>query len=360
MKKMLATLSVAAVLGTGIGAGQVIVSQILEPEADVAFPVAAPLHAGNPMSTPEDVIIDVTRRVSPAVVSITSRFGEGSGVIIRADGVILTNSHVLGANMVRDPSALTGTSVGVGLADGTTVTGKVLGIAPDIDIAVVKIEGRNYQAAALGNSDELRIGQSAIAIGNPAGFERSVTTGIVSAINRSLGAERTVGYDELIQTDAAINPGNSGGPLLDSKGQVIGINTSIVRDTRQGTLVGLGFAIPINLAREVADQIVRTGRVVRPYFGINYEDNNRETARYFELPTESGIIVTLVGRDTPAFGAGIRPGDIITRIGSAEITSGGDFRKLLRETPPNTTVKVEGFRNGRPFTADLRLVERGA
>src|SRR5687768_14051351 len=181
MKKLLATLSVAAVLGTSIGAGQVIVSQILEPETEIAFPVAAPLHAGNPISTPEDVVVEVTKRVSPAVVSITSRYGgEGSGVIIRGDGIVLTNSHVIGGSRGN------GSTVSVGLANGSTVQGQVLGVAPDLDVAVVRITDRgNYQPAPLGNSDNLQIGQSAIAIGNPAGFERSVTTGVVSALNRS-------------------------------------------------------------------------------------------------------------------------------------------------------------------------------
>jgi S1-C subfamily serine protease len=354
VKKLIATLSFAAVLGTAIGAGQVIVSQIIEPGAEIPLAVASPVHAGNPMSTPEDIIIEVTRRVSPAVVSITSRFGEGSGVIIRNDGVVLTNSHVIGGQRGN------GGQVSIGLANGTSVQGQVLGVAPDLDIAVVKISDRgNYQPAPLGNSDDLRIGQSAIAIGNPAGFERSVTTGVVSALNRSLGVDRNnVSYDELIQTDAAINPGNSGGPLIDSKGQVIGINTMIMRDTYQGTLVGLGFAIPINLARDVAEQILETGRVVRPFFGINFQDNNQEMARYFALPTDRGIIVSRVGGNSPADDAGLRQGDIITRIGAVEIRDAGDFRKVLRETSPNTTVRVEYLRDGRRMSSDIRLGER--
>ena len=351
MRRFIAGVTFAAVVGTGIGAGQAAMQRYLFDGDEATF--VTPAFAGSPLTTPEETIINVTRNVSPAVVSITSRYGSGSGVIIRSDGVILTNSHVIRGS--RPGPVTAGTPVQVGLANGTTLDGRVLGGAPDLDIAVVKIEGRNFRAATLGNSDQLQIGQAAIAIGNPAGFERTVTTGVVSATNRSLAAEGAVGYDELIQTDAAINPGNSGGPLLNSRGEVIGINTAVVRDSYSGTLVGLGFAIPINMARDVANQILETGRVVRPLFGIGYAENTRETARYFDLPVADGIIVTRIGRGSPAARDGIRPGDIITQLGDTPIREGADYRKWIRETRPNSTVRVAGFRDGRRFSADVRL-----
>jgi serine protease Do len=369
MRRIVTGMALAGALGLGIGAGQTALSARLgAPMAGLsagaasgaaasgssagpaAANPAANAAAGALAATPEQTIIEVTKRVSPAVVAITTRFGAGSGVIIRADGVILTNAHVLTDPRTRRVVQ----SVEVGLANGQTYTGRVLGSAPDIDIAVVRIDDRNLPAAMLANSDELQVGQSAIAIGNPQGFERTVTTGIVSALNRSLGSAGVVGYDELIQTDAAINPGNSGGPLLDSQGRVIGINTAVLRQS-----VGLGFAIPINLARDVAEQILTTGRVVRAYFGVNFQDNERELARYYQLPVERGIIITGVGAQTPAAAAGIRPGDIITEIGGTTITHGGDFRRVLRETRPGTTVRIRGYRqNGQEFTTDVRVVER--
>jgi S1-C subfamily serine protease len=340
MRRIATGLALAGTLGLGIGAGQAMFDGS-----------SAPVFATPAQPTPEQTVIEVTRRVSPAVVSITTQFGAGSGVIIRSDGVILTNAHVL----AEPRTGRVVQTAQVGLANGSTYQGRVLGAAPDLDIAVIRIDENNLPAAALANSDELQVGQSAIAIGNPQGFERTVTTGVVSALNRSLGVTAgIVAYDELIQTDAAINPGNSGGPLLDSSGRVIGINTAVLRQA-----VGLGFAIPINLAADVAEQILTTGRVVRAFFGIEYRDNERDLARYYRLPVESGIIVTRVGAQTPAAAGGIRSGDIITAINGTTVTHGGDFRRVLRETRPGTTVRVTGLRqNGQQFNANVRLIER--
>ncbi|CAN5616738.1 hypothetical protein BH23GEM10_BH23GEM10_06050 [soil metagenome] len=356
MRRIATGVCLAAALGVGIGAGQAVFmdgSGTAGPGTVSATNAATPVNtaaATSPAMTPEETIIDITRRVSPAVVSITTPYGTGSGVIIRDDGVILTNAHVLVNARTRGVVR----TAEVGLANGKTYTGQVLGTAPDLDIAVIRIDAEDLPAAPLANSDELLVGQSAIAIGNPQGFERTVTTGIVSALNRSLGQTGTVGYDELIQTDAAINPGNSGGPLLDSSGRVIGINTAVLRQS-----VGLGFAIPINLAADVADQILTTCRVVRAFFGIQYQDNEADLARVYRLPVATGIIVGNLGGGTPAADGGIRPGDIITQMGGATIRDGGDFRRLLRETRPGTVVAVEGFRaNGQPFTTEVRLTER--
>src|SRR5690606_11375476 len=187
------------------------------------------------------------------------------------------NAHVVdGLGQVR-----------VTLADGSEYPGRVLGRDPSIDIAVVTIRGENLPAAPLADSDRIEVGQFVIAIGNPLGFERTVTRGIVSGLNRALGNQ----LDELIQTDAAINPGNSGGPLLNSSGEVIGINTAVVDP---GLATGLGFAVPINLARSVAEQLLTTGEIRRAYLGINYAEVTRELAAQLRLPTIEGIIVTRV------------------------------------------------------------------
>jgi serine protease Do len=305
--------------------------------------VPAPAPAADaPFPQEEQGVIEVVRRVSPAVVSISTPTGSGSGVIIRADGVLLTNAHVVGEER----------AVTVGLPTGREYPGRVIGTDPSLDVAVVRIQATGLPAAALGDSDHLQAGQAAIAIGNPVGFERTVTTGVVSALNRSLGQ----GYEELIQTDAAINPGNSGGPLLDSRGRVIGINTAVLRDIPRGpTLVGLGFSVPINLARDVADQIVATGRVHRAYLGIGYRDIEPELARQFDLPVQRGIVVQAVGRGSPADRAGLRPGDIIVAIGGTAIAQGGDLRRALRARRPGEAVEVSGIRPSGRFTARVTL-----
>ena len=339
MRKTVTAVALAGVLGLGIGAGQAMIGEA------VPLGTATPAWADGAGLTPEQTVIEITRRVSPTVVSIQSRAGSGSGVIIREDGIILTNSHVVG-NMRR---------VMVGMANGDSIIGDVLGRAPDIDLAVVRVDARNLPAAPLGDSDQLQVGQAAIAIGNPAGFERSVTTGVVSALNRYVAQ----GLDEVIQTDAAINPGNSGGPLLNSRGEVIGINTAVLNATPNGRpVVGIGFAIPINLGRDVAEQIVTTGAVTRPYLGIRPMGIYPELVRQFRLPVRAGIIVMAVERDGPADRAGLQQGDIITRIGDTTIAGEADMRRVMRGMAPNQMVKVSGVRpDSGEFSVDVRLGE---
>jgi serine protease Do len=322
MRHTVTALACAALVGLGIGAGQ-----------GLTGGSAAPLFADPTLimpTAPEQAVIEVTRRVSPAVVSIYSRGGSGSGVIIRPDGVILTNAHVVGRMQ----------QVNVSLATGEEFTGRVLGRDEMLDIAVVQIQSPTpLPAAALGDSDMLQQGQVAIAIGNPAGLDRTVTTGVVSALDRTLG--RT-GLEELIQTDAAINPGNSGGPLLDSQGRVIGINTVVLQGGRQGgpLLVGLGFAVPINTARDVAEQLLTTGRIVRTYMGVAWADVTREMAQQFRLPVQEGVMLTAVGAQEPAGRAGLRVQDIIIEVDGTPIRHGGDMRRILRAARPGQSVEV--------------------
>jgi serine protease Do len=295
-------------------------------------------------TTDEQTVIRIARAVTPAVVSITvPNYGSGSGAVIRNDGMILTNAHVVGA----------ATTVEVGLADGRTVTGTVLGRDPPLDVAVVRIPTRNIPTAPLGNSDELQVGQLAIAVGNPLGLERTVTTGIVSALNRT--ARGSMG-ESFIQTDAAISPGNSGGPLLDSHGRVIGINSAELLG--QG-VQGLGFAIPINVAMEMANQVLATGHYVRPFIGITYNDVDADLAEQFDLPVKQGVIITSVQPGSPAATAGLRPQDIITQANDTPITMGGDLAKFIRSVHPGTDVRFSVVRpsSGAATTLHVRLGE---
>lgn len=296
-----------------------------------AVPVAAQRAAE------EQNIIRVSRQVSPAVVSVTRGGAGGSGVIIRREGVILTNAHVVGDFR----------SVTVTLADGREFDGEVIGRDVTTDIAVIRIGANNLPVAPLGDSDRLEVGQAAIAIGNPLGLERTVTAGIISALNRDPFELELGGF---IQTDAAINPGNSGGPLLDSSGRVIGINTAVLRGA-----TGLGFAIPINLAADMANQIITTGRVRRAFVGISYADIEPELAAQFRLPVREGIVVAQVVAGSPAAGAGLRQGDIITRLDSTPITRGGDLRRALRNHRPGETVSLRVLRGRTTSNVSLRL-----
>jgi S1-C subfamily serine protease len=299
-----------------------------------------PAEAAAPLAAEERTVVQVTRDVTPAVVSIRRPGGTGSGVIIRTDGVILTNAHVVG----------NATTVQVGLADGSEYRGTVLGRDPTIDIAVVRIAATNVPAAPLADSDLLEVGQSAIAIGNPLGFERTVTRGIVSGLNRALGRQ----LEDLIQTDAAINPGNSGGPLLNSAGQVIGISTAIIRPE---LATGLGFAVPINVGRDIAEQLINTGVIRRAFLGIGYEDLTPQIAAQLRVPANDGIVVMQVEPGTPAANAGIRRGDIITGLGDTRVRTGGDLRRTIRGMRPGQVVRVSGIRAGQAFAVEIRLGE---
>ncbi|HYK01973.1 MAG TPA: trypsin-like peptidase domain-containing protein [Thermoanaerobaculia bacterium] len=291
----------------------------------------------------EETIIRVARTATPAVVGISRSGGSGSGVIVRADGIIITNAHVVG----------NARTVEVTTADGRTLTGTVLGRDTQLDTAIVRVNAGNLPAAPLGDSDRLEVGQLAIAIGNPLGLERTVTRGVVSAINRD---PRGIGIASgLIQTDAAINPGNSGGPLLDSSGRVIGINTAILAGT-----TGLGFAIPINVATDVMQQIVTTGRVRRAMLGVDTRDITRDISRHFGLPVEEAAIVVRVRRNSPAERAGLRERDFITAVNGDVVRDGNDLLRLLRAHRPGDTVTLTVIRGNERLQVRVQLGEMNA
>jgi serine protease Do len=342
MKQTTFTLALGLAVGAGFGltAGTVTRDAIKPAWAQHYATLAqSPAQLG----AEEQNVVRIARQVSPAVVSVAqTEGGSGSGVIVRPDGVILTNAHVVGMSR----------TVRVGLADGRRVEGRVLGRDPALDVAVVRVDVPNMPVAPVGDSDRLEVGQTAIAIGNPLGLERTVTTGVISAVNRS---PRGIALDGLIQTDAAISPGNSGGPLLDSRGRVIGINTAVLRAPGAQ---GLGFAVPIKLAQDVAEQILATGRVVRSFLGVEYRDVEPEMAEQFRLSVREGIVVVSVSPNTPAERAGVERGDIITRVDDTPIKQGGDLRRVLRDRRPGDDVRITVVRiGGGTRTLNARLAE---
>src|SRR5215207_9682316 len=338
--------TIIATLAIGVGIGIALDHSnrdVVRPvRASQATPATAQLVSDpGGLTQDEATIIRVAREITPTVVSVTQPQGAGSGIIVSRDGVVLTNAHVVGESRTVD----------VGLADGRTLRGQVVGRDPTIDVAVVRVSAQNLPTAPLGDSDKLEVGQSAIAIGNPLGLERTVTSGVVSAVNRN---PRGISLDGLIQTDAAISPGNSGGPLVDSRGRVIGINTAVLAGAGAS---GLGFAVPINLANDVVRQILSTGRITRAYLGISFADVEPELAQQFGLPVKAGIIIGRVEAGSPAASAGLRPQDIIVRANDTSITNGGDLRRLLRTLTPGAPVRLDVVRPTGRTTLTVRLGE---
>jgi serine protease Do len=281
-----------------------------------------------------------------------SREGVGSGVIYRDDGYMITNNHVVeGAS-----------EVSIAFADGTSERAEVVGRDPDTEIAVVRVDRNDLPAAKFGDSDELVVGQLAIAIGSPSGFESTVTSGVISGLGREFPQEFTGGRLErslvdLIQTDAAISPGNSGGALVNRDGEIIGINVAYLPPAETGA-VNIGFAIPSDTAVSVADQLIETGEVSSAYLGVGTTDLSPEDAERFGLPVESGAIVETVEPGSGAGAAGVRRGDIIVALGDAPIENTGDLLGALRDYQPGDTVELTVVRDGDEQTLDVTLGER--
>ncbi|TZE80876.1 S1C family serine protease [Calorimonas adulescens] len=287
------------------------------------------------------VVTAVAQKASPTVVGITTveigtdfffrpvqQQGVGSGFIVDPNGYILTNNHV--ANQKSR-------EITVYLADGRSMSGRTLWSDPSLDMSIIKINATNLPVAEMGNSDELVVGETAVAIGNPLGlrFQRTVTSGIISALNRTLQTEDGEILEDLIQTDASINPGNSGGPLLNAEGKVVGINTAKVT-----TAEGLGFAIPINIAKPILNKIINTGKFVPAYMGVVAYD--KEIAGYYsdEVELQDGVYIEDVDADGPAAKAGIKSGYIITEINGQKVRNMLRFKTILYGFEPGDTVKV--------------------
>jgi S1-C subfamily serine protease len=296
----------------------------------------------------EDAVVQAVQKVSPSVVnismirmlrrdffSVVPVHGMGSGFIINSKGRILTDYHIV-ENAQR---------VEVSLSDGRRLPGKVSGMDRNTDLALVEVEVDNLPVVELGDSDQLKVGQLVIAIGNPFGFllggGPTVTLGVVSALGRHIMADGRL-YEDLIQTDAAINPGNSGGPLVDLAGKVVGISTANIPFAQ-----GIGFAIPINIAKSVADDLIVHGRVIRPWLGITGMTVTNEIARYYNLPSRKGVLVIGVIRDGPADQAGIEEGDVIIQADGSEIDGMEMLRKEIRAKSIGERIELILIRDSR-------------
>lgn len=271
--------------------------------------------------------------------------GSGSGVIVDSNGYILTNSHVVGDGNAKDINVL--------FENGDTLPGKVLWNDPILDLAIVKVNATGLPAADLGDSDSLEVGQLAVAIGNPLGldFQRTVTSGVISGLNRSIRVSEYTVIENLIQTDASINPGNSGGPLLNNKGEVIGINTVKIKPE---AAEGLGFAIPINVAKPIVDEVIEHGDFKTVYMGISLEEVGKFERWYgVELNVDKGIVIVQVEPNSPADKAGLSMGDIITKIDNQEIESGSQFKKILYKYKKGDKASLTIIRNNKEMLIDV-------
>ncbi|HET6676099.1 MAG TPA: Do family serine endopeptidase [Nitrospiraceae bacterium] len=306
----------------------------------------------------QNVITDLAEEAKPSVVSILpvhngrsrdvsgerlpNPSGSGSGVIVDADGHIITNNHVVGE----------ASEVEVRLSDKTKLFAHVVGKDPDTDLAVIKVTSEHpLSIARFGDSGTVKVGQWVLAVGNPFGLDRTVTLGVVSGIGReNINLSR---YENFIQTDASINPGNSGGPLFNLRGEVIGINTAIINFAQ-----GIGFAIPSNMAKQVMHQLIAKGRVVRAWLGVGLQPLTVELAKKFGVNEGEGVLVNEVFDKDPAAVAGIKPGDVITKIDGGLVDSPNKLSRLVAALPPGSTVNVEVVRDGRRIKLDVALSER--
>ncbi|MBU1427907.1 Do family serine endopeptidase [bacterium] len=269
--------------------------------------------------------------------------GTGSGFIINQEGYVLTNEHV-----VRKAD-----KIKVTLSDGREFDGEVIGSDLTSDMAIVKIKADHLPTVTLGNSDELRVGEIVIAIGNPYGLQQTVTMGVVSAKGRSIptGIEGHI-YRNFIQTDTAINPGNSGGPLLNTKGEVVGINTAIIPYAQ-----GIGFAIPINAAKKNIDDLITLGKVRRSWLGVYIQEVTPEIAEQFNLKEAKGVLVGDVIKDSPAEEAGIKRGDIITKVNNEEVDSPGELQEKIRDIDIGKKANIEVVRDGKTINFIVKIGE---
>jgi len=299
-------------------------------------------------------VIGAVEKVSPSVVNIDvrqsvgvnrsgearERRGGGSGFIFTPDGLILTNSHVVhGASRIE-----------VTLADGRSFPGTTIGDDPATDLAVIRVDAPSLIATALGDSQQLHVGQLVVAIGNPYGFQSTVTTGVVSALGRSLRSYSGRLIDDVVQTDASLNPGNSGGPLVTSDGRVVGVNTATILSAQ-----GLCFAIGINTAKFVASRLLRDGRIRRSYIGVVAQTVpvHRRLVRFYDLPKESGVVVLSVENGSPAQKSGLHEGDVIVAFGDQPVAGVDDLHRLLTDARVGVRSTVTVLRRTEKLTVDV-------
>jgi Do/DeqQ family serine protease len=335
----------------------------------LTVPAALPPAASGPVNS----YAGAARRATPAVVSITARkapqrslqsndpwfrffFGDraeqlqqpqvglGSGVIVTADGYLLTNNHVIeGADDIE-----------VQLVDGRTATARLIGTDPESDLAVLKVELDRLPAIGFGDADALQVGDVVLAIGNPFGVGQTVTSGIVSALGRDqLGINL---FENFIQTDAAINPGNSGGALVDASGNLVGINTAIY--SRSGGNLGIGFAIPAGTARQVMQGLIKDGQVTRGWIGVEPRDLTPEIAQTLNLPIRQGVLITGVLQSGPASSGGVRPGDVVFKVGERSVANTAQLLNAVAALRPNETAVIGVQRGERALELNVKVAQR--
>jgi serine protease Do len=380
MNRTLRKLALPGVLVAGTAAGMTLADVVRDPLPDLGAQSAAPavavasannlsgaFRAASSAAMPGVVHVQVTQNARNVSAQVppdlrgtpweemfrgqgggAPRAGSGSGFILSPDGYILTNNHVVeGADRVN-----------VILSDKREFEARVIGRDPNTDIAVVKVDARNLPTAHLGDADALEVGDWVLALGYPLDLGQTTTAGIVSAKGRSIGIMNRSGaeapVEHYIQTDAAINPGNSGGPLVDLQGRVVGINSAIASPT--GYYSGYGFAVPINLARRVAEDLMRDGRVHRPMIGVEIRDATSADAEVFRLPSPDGAVVAAEPRG-PAAGAGLRLGDVIVAVDGQAVRGSGDLMELVMRKHPGDRVTVNVIRYGERRSVQLRLDE---
>ncbi len=366
---VIAAAGISALIGALAG-GAVVYRALEQGSVDLPGPIQGVRPSNNPEKTLtlnttdiETSITQAVERVGPAVVTVVGTvpgqltiFGptgdqtvSGTGFFITEDGYMITNNHVVtGAREVR-----------IILSDGTEQRATIVGTDIYSDIAVLKTEGNVPAVAKLGNSDVLKPGESVIAIGSPLGnFKNTVTVGVVSATGRAIETRNGYQIEDLIQTDAAINQGNSGGPLVNLAGEVIGVNTLVVRGTGTGAVAeALGFAVPVNTAQAVAQQIIDKGYFARPFLGISFQPINPEIAAIYNLPAKWGVYVTRVVQNSPADQAGLQEGDIITKVGDVALDETHSYVNTLFEFQPGDQITLDVVRGNETTQFKVRLGE---
>ncbi len=380
-KKPLVIAAICSIIGLIMGLG--ISSKFNFNSIGYAKDITIPKEAVDILSKTNNAMVEVVSAVKPSVVNISStktikqpgmhspfsndpffkRFfndkfkyfdmpreykqsGLGSGVIVDKDGYILTNNHV-----VKDAD-----EIKVKLSDEREFNGKVIGVDPKTDLAVIKIDSNHLPVIELGDSDKLQVGETIIAIGNSFGLSHTVTSGIVSATGRA-----NVGiadYEDFIQTDAAINPGNSGGALVNIKGELIGINTAIFSTT--GGYQGIGFAIPSNMAKVVMESLIKKGKVIRGWLGVTIQPLTPDLIKQFNLGDKNGVLIGDVVEDSPAENAGIERGDVIVEFDGKKVEDVTNLRNMVANTLPNNEVKIIIIRDGKPKTVNVKITDMPA